>query len=150
MRIRTKFGACWQTWAKECARSFSGPAILTTGRNSPTIFARTKRSRIPTSNAPAGNVSIAIGGRCTGGNCVGVGLQKIGFYLDGRYHTVLTLKRWPSHTYPGIVYRLTGLPFLDYQITVNVDPLPAKREVDKEEKAIERLRGEYEGKERHS
>jgi hypothetical protein len=80
----------------------------------------------------------------------GVGLPKIGFYLDSRYHTIYTLKRWPSRTYPGIIYRLTGLPFLDYQITVNIEPLPAKREVDKEEKAIERLRGEYEDTERHS
>ena len=83
-------------------------------------------------------------------NSDGVGLQKIGFYLDGRYQTVFTLKRWPSRTYPGIIYRLTGLDFLDYQITVNVEPLPAKREVDKEEKAIERLRGEYEDTGRHS
>ncbi|MFZ5495454.1 MAG: VirB4 family type IV secretion system protein [Verrucomicrobiota bacterium] len=73
----------------------------------------------------------------------GVGLDRIGFYLDGRYHTVFTLKRWPSRTYPGIVHRLTTLGFLDYQITVNVEPLPAKREVEKEEAAIERLAGEH-------
>jgi len=83
-------------------------------------------------------------------NSDGVNLPKVGFYMDGRYHTIYTLKRWPSRTYPGIIYRLTGLPFLDYQITVGIEPLPAKREVDKEEKAIERLRGEYEDKERHS
>lgn len=83
-------------------------------------------------------------------NSDGVGLQKIGFYLEGRYHTIFTFKRWPSQTYPGIIARLTGLPFLDYQITVNVEPLPAKREVDKEEKAIERLRGEHQHSGRHS
>ncbi|HEX2853963.1 MAG TPA: hypothetical protein VHO24_12045, partial [Opitutaceae bacterium] len=83
-------------------------------------------------------------------NADGVGLQKIGFYSDARYHSVFTLKRWPSRTYPGIIHRLTGLPFLDYQITVNVEPLPAKREVDQEEKNIERLRGEYQDSERHS
>jgi hypothetical protein len=83
-------------------------------------------------------------------NSDGVGLEKIGFYLDGRYHTLFTLKRWPSRTYPGIIYRLTGLELLDYQITVNVEPLPVRREVDKEEKAIERLRGEYQGTGRHS
>ena len=83
-------------------------------------------------------------------NSDGVGLQRIGFYLDGRYHTVFTLKRWPSRTYPGIIHRLTGLPFLDYQITCNVEPLPAKREVDREEKAVERLRNEYQGNGRHS
>jgi type IV secretion system protein TrbE len=83
-------------------------------------------------------------------NSDGVGLQNIGFYLDGRYHTVFALKRWPSRTYPGIIHRLTGLPFLDYQITCNVAPMPAKREVDREEKAVERLRNEYHGNGRHS
>lgn len=83
-------------------------------------------------------------------NSDGVGLQKIGFHLDGRYHTLFTLKRWPSQTYPGIILRLTGLPFLDYQITVNVAPLPPTREVDREERAVERLTGEYQSTGRHS
>ena len=83
-------------------------------------------------------------------NSDGVGIENVGFYLDGRYHTIFTLKRWPSRTYPGIVHRLTGLPFLDYQITCNVEPLPPKREVDREEKAVERLRNEYQGNGRHS
>lgn len=83
-------------------------------------------------------------------NSDGVGLRNIGFYLDGRYHSIFTLKRWPSRTHPGIIFRLTGLPFLDYQITVNFDSLPVKREVDREEKAIERLSGEYHSSGRHS
>ncbi len=94
------------------------------------------------------NPALSIQENCWNGD--GVGLERIGFYLDGRYHTIFTLKRWPSRTYPGIIHRLTGLPFLDYQLTVNLEPLPAKREVDKEEKSIERLRGEYEDSERHS
>lgn len=94
------------------------------------------------------NPALSIQENCWNGD--GVGLQKIGFYLDGRYHAVFALKRWPSRTSPGIIWRLTGLEFLDYQITVNIEPLPAKREVDKEEKAIERLRGEYQDTERHS
>jgi hypothetical protein len=94
------------------------------------------------------NSALSIQENCWNGD--GVGLEKIGFYLDGRYHAVFTLKRWPSRTYPGIVHRLTGLPFLDYQLTVNLDPLPPRREVDQEEKAIERLRGEYQDTERHS
>jgi len=77
-------------------------------------------------------------------NSDGVGLQKIGFYLDGRYQTVFTPQAVAQPHLSGIIYRLTGLDFLDYQITVNVAAAPAKREVDKEEKAIERLRGEYE------
>ncbi|MDP3073770.1 MAG: hypothetical protein Q8N18_26030 [Opitutaceae bacterium] len=94
------------------------------------------------------NPALSIQENCWNGD--GVGLQRIGFHLDGRYHAVLAIKRWPSHTTPGIVYRLTGLDFQDYQLTVNVEPLPQKREVDKEEKSIERLRGEYRDSERHS
>ncbi|MEO6994874.1 MAG: hypothetical protein ABI273_14800 [Lacunisphaera sp.] len=94
------------------------------------------------------NPSLSLQENCW--NSDGVNLPKVGFYLDGRYHTIYTLKRWPSRTYPGIVARLTGLPFLDYQLTVNIEPLPTKREVEREEKAIERLRGEYEETERHS
>lgn len=94
------------------------------------------------------NPALSIQENCWNGD--GIGLQNVGFYLDGRYHAVFALKRWPSHTSPGIVYRLTGLEFQDYQLTVNVEPLPTKREVDKEEKAIERLRGEYRDSERHS
>lgn len=94
------------------------------------------------------NPALSIQENCWNGD--GVGLQRVGFYLDGCYHSVFALKRWPSHTTPGIIYRLTGLDFQDYQITVNVEPLPTKREVDKEEKAIERLRGEYRDSERHS
>jgi hypothetical protein len=83
-------------------------------------------------------------------NSDGVSEPRVGFYLDGRHHTIFTLNRWPNRTYPGIVLRLTGLPFLDYQITVNIEPLPSRREVDKEEKAVERLRGEYKDTSRHS
>ncbi len=94
------------------------------------------------------NPTLSIQENCWNGD--GVGLQRIGFHLDGRYHSVFALKRWPSYTTPGLIYRLTGLDFQDYQITVNVEPLPGRREVDKEEKAIERLRGEYRDSERHS
>ena len=94
------------------------------------------------------NPALSIQENCWNGD--GVGLQKIGFYLDGRYHSLFAVKRWPDPTIPGIIYRLTGLDFQDYHITVNVEPLPTKREVDKEEKSIERLRGEYRDNERHS
>jgi hypothetical protein len=26
---------------------------------------------------------------------------KIGFYLDGHYHNLFTIKRWPQKTYPA-------------------------------------------------
>lgn len=73
-----------------------------------------------------------------------------GFHLDGHYHGVLALSRWPQRTRPGIVTHLTGLPFLDYCITVNVTPVAARAEIGREERAAERLRGEYVEKPRAS
>jgi type IV secretion system protein TrbE len=77
-------------------------------------------------------------------NSDGVGLNdKTGFYLDGHFHNIFTLKRWPQKTYPGIIHRLTGLPFLDYQITIHIEPVPIRDEITREEKAMDRLRGDY-------
>jgi hypothetical protein len=73
----------------------------------------------------------------------GVARAAGGFYLDGHCHAVLTLKRWPRRTHPGIITHLTGLPLLDYAVTVNVTPLPSAEEVRSEERAMERLEGEY-------
>lgn len=80
----------------------------------------------------------------------GVGQTDGGFFLDGHYHAVLALARWPQRTRPGIVTHLTGLPFLDYRITVNITPAVARGEIRREEQAIERLSGEYTAQRRHS
>lgn len=73
----------------------------------------------------------------------GVGQPDGGFVLDGQHHAVLALARWPQRTRPGIVAHLTGLPFLDYGLTVNVTPTTLRQEIRREEKAVERLQGEY-------
>jgi hypothetical protein len=73
----------------------------------------------------------------------GNGQSDFGFYLDGHYHSVITLTRWPRTTYPGIIQRLTNLRLLDYAITVNVDPLPITQEINKEEKEHDRVAGDY-------
>jgi len=80
----------------------------------------------------------------------GVGQPEGGFYLDGNYHALVTMDRWPQRTRPGIITHLTGLPFLDYCITVNVIPTAARAEIHREEQAIERLSGEYADQGRHS
>lgn len=80
----------------------------------------------------------------------GIGQDDGGFVLDGHYHAVLALARWPQRTRPGIVTHLTGLPFLDYRITVNVTPAVARGEIRREEQAIERIAGEYAAQRRHS
>lgn len=72
-----------------------------------------------------------------------IGQPDGGFHLDGHYHALLALSRWPQRTRPGIVTHLTGLPFLDYGITVNVTPVAARAEIGREERVAERLRGEY-------
>lgn len=80
----------------------------------------------------------------------GVGQPDGGFFLGGHYHAVLALDRWPQRTRPGIVTHLTGLPFLDYRISVNITPGAARGEIRREEQAIERLAGEYADQRRHS
>jgi hypothetical protein len=73
----------------------------------------------------------------------GNGQSDFGFYLDGHYHSIIALTRWPRTTYPGIIQRLTNLRLLDYAITVNVDPLPITQEINKEEKEHDRVAGDY-------
>jgi hypothetical protein len=83
-------------------------------------------------------------------NCDGIAQPSGGFALDGHFHAVLALSRWPQRTRPGIIVHLTGLPFLDYCVTVNVTPVAGRGEIRKEEKAADRLRGEYAEKPRAS
>ena len=73
----------------------------------------------------------------------GNGQSDFGFFLDGHYHSLIVLTRWPRTTYPGIIQRLTNLRLLDYTITVNVDPLPITQEINKEEKEHDRVAGDY-------
>jgi type IV secretion system protein TrbE len=73
----------------------------------------------------------------------GNGQSDFGFYMDGHYHSVIALTRWPRTTYPGIIQRLTNLRLLDYTVTVNVDPLPITKEINKEEKEHDRIAGDY-------
>lgn len=72
-----------------------------------------------------------------------VGLKDGGLYFDGYHQTMLSLERWPSRTAFGIIFQLTGLPFLDYRITLNISPLPADKEMRREERKLEKLQGEY-------
>ena len=73
----------------------------------------------------------------------GSGQSDFGFFLDGHYHSMISLTRWPKVTYPGLIHRLTNLQLLDFTITVNVDPLPVRKEITKEEKEHDRIAGDY-------
>ncbi len=70
--------------------------------------------------------------------------------MDGYFHSILVLHRWPKVTHPGMVRRLTDLPLLDYAISVNVEALSARAEINKEEKAHDRLAGDYASEKRLS
>ena len=73
-----------------------------------------------------------------------------GFWMDGFYHSLLVVSRWPKLTHPGLVHRLTGLQLLDYNITVNIESLSARAEIGREEKAHDRLAGDFASEKRLS
>jgi hypothetical protein len=73
-----------------------------------------------------------------------------GFWMDGFYHSLLVVSRWPKLTHPGLVHRLTGLHLLDYNITVNIESLSARAEIGREEKAHDRLAGDFASEKRLS
>ncbi|TLD71329.1 hypothetical protein FEM03_07300 [Phragmitibacter flavus] len=73
----------------------------------------------------------------------GNGQADFGFWMDGHYHSILVINRWPRVTFPGIIHRLTHLRLLDYSITVNVEPLSVRAEIFREEKAHDRIAGDY-------
>ena len=73
-----------------------------------------------------------------------------GFWMDGYFHSVLVINRWPKMTHPGMIHRLTGLPLLDYNITVNIESLSARTEIGREEKAHDRLAGDFASEKRLS
>jgi hypothetical protein len=76
-------------------------------------------------------------------HCEANGQPDYGFWMDGYYHSIIALTRWPKMTHPGLVRRLTNLRLLDYTITVNIDPLPVRQEILKEEKEHDRIAGDY-------
>lgn len=67
-----------------------------------------------------------------------------GFYLDGYYHGMLVLKALPKRTRPSIAYILTKLGFREYAITVNVEAVDVEELIEKEQKELNRVEGDYE------
>jgi len=74
-----------------------------------------------------------------------------GFYHDGYYYNVLTLKQQPDDTDPSILDRLTTVnPELDYSITLNVFPKDRKGTISKLEKLSKRLEGDFQSEQKPS
>lgn len=80
----------------------------------------------------------------------GLPAEEASFHFDGQYHSIFVVERWPRESFPGNIQRLTGLSFNDYCVTVNIYPLDVQREIDREEKMIERLEGDYRSERKHS
>ncbi len=90
---------------------------------------------------PCASFDLSIQENFWNGGCQGG--KTFGFYLDGFLHNLIVLKRRPQRTFPGIIYALTNLPFLDYALTINIQPLNTLKEIEKEERALQRVRGDY-------
>src|SRR4051812_36454873 len=67
-----------------------------------------------------------------------------GFYLDSYFHGMLVLKALPKRTRPTIAYLLTKLGFREYAITVNVEAVDVDELIEKEQKELNRVEGDYE------
>ena len=63
------------------------------------------------------------------------------FRMDGQYHTLLVLRRWPMETHLGIIWALTSALAGNYCYTLNCYPLNAQNEVEKTEKELRKLKG---------
>lgn len=73
-----------------------------------------------------------------------------GFFGDGYYNNIILLKRRPQKTFPGIIYYLTSLPFLNYSITLNITPKSVRQEIEQNEQALQRIISSYNKEHRHS
>ena len=63
------------------------------------------------------------------------------FRLDGHYHTLLVLRRWPMETHAGVIWPITGALAGNYCYTLTCFPLDPQREVAKAEEEMRRLKG---------
>ncbi len=81
---------------------------------------------------------------CWHGECRPLERPDTGFYHDGYYHGLLVLKSLPKRTRPGIAYLLTKLGLRNYAITVNVEPVDVEQLIEKEQRELSRVEGDYE------
>ena len=81
---------------------------------------------------------------CWHGECRPLEKPDTGFYHDGYYHGMLVLKTLPKRTRPGIAYLLTKLGFRDFAITVNIEAVDVEELIEREQKELSRVEGDYE------
>lgn len=81
---------------------------------------------------------------CWHGECRPLERPDTGFYHDSYYHGMLVLKSLPKRTRPGIAYLLTKLGIRNYAVTVNVEPVDVEQLIEKEQRELSRVEGDYE------
>jgi type IV secretion system protein TrbE len=81
---------------------------------------------------------------CWHGECRPLAGPDTGFYHDGYYHGMLVLKSLPKRTRPGIAYLLTKLGIQNYALTVNVESVDVEQLIEKEQRELSRVEGDYE------
>ena len=84
--------------------------------------------------------TLGIMANCLSGEANAVVSTDAGFFMDGHYFAFVLLKGLPQETCSGIIQHLTKAPIGNFGITVNIVPLDALREVEKEEAEINKLR----------
>jgi type IV secretion system protein TrbE len=63
------------------------------------------------------------------------------FRMDGQFHTLLVLRRWPMETHLGVIWSLTSALAGNYCFSLNCYPLRVQTEVEKTEKELRKLKG---------
>ena len=90
---------------------------------------------------PLFNSEDSVSGQCW--NCDIKGVDGELLYMDGHYHSLFVLKRWPMETNRGDFLKITGLPFLNMQLTVEINPISVEKEIRREQKDYDRLLADY-------
>lgn len=108
-------------------RAFCQPSLRLTGERRFAGF--DPRGTILENTWPGGGITT----RDTEGN--------VFFRMDGQFHTLLVLRRWPMETHLGIVWALTSALAGNYCYTLNCYPLNSQREVEKAEQELRKLKG---------
>lgn len=69
--------------------------------------------------------------------------QPFGFLLDGHYHTIRVVTRWPVTTNPLTLQPLCDLTGPNFRFTFNIVPIDTREFIKQEERALLRLEGQY-------
>lgn len=81
--------------------------------------------------------------QCAFSDAMAIDLEEMAaFKMDGHYHTMIVVRRWPQQTFPGIIKGLTQSVARNCSITQNIFPLSIVQEIEKEERQRERLQGD--------